>query len=792
MGKNHMRKRHCLELPEPAESFMDSFLLGNGRLGATVRSGIGEERIDLNLDRFWSGGPSTGFAEPSSAHLLPDLREALGRGDSATADALSQRMQGRGWTQSYQPLSGLRFRFDTSTEAHSYTRCLDLARATARHEYESAVGNATITSFVSGPRNVAVTIAQGENLLPLEAMQVHWDCPHPSDTHAWVEGGTYFFRISGRAPICVIPPYVDVETPVTYADDQPDADGTVAAGMGFSIVAALQSVTGGARLLIAAACGFRGWNRRPSADLDALQAEAESTLRASLLLSWPDLHAESVADHRTYFDRNDLELPHRPERGQMDPAQAELLYHFGRYLLISSSRPDTEPANLQGIWNTHPRPPWSSNHTTNINTEMNYWPAQATGLGDLAAPLVDMTEQLIQAGRDAARHYYGAPGSVVHHNTDLWRFSQPVQGGPMWANWTGALPWLIAHSWDHWEGGVADAAFARERLLPMMAEVVRFALFMLVADEAGNLVVSPSSSPEQCYVGPDNKPWGVTQGSTMDQVLYRQLFERFIILSTLLHAETDLAEEARTALTRLREPPTDADGALCEWSAGHRGADPGHRHFSHLYGLYPGGNPARYADPASVRSARLALDHRLAHSTERPGWSQSWILCMAARLGDAHLAQKSIAVLLTELTTNSLLVLHPYAGVPGNAIFQIDGNFGATAGILEMIVQSTSDTVLLLPSVPDDWNRGRVEGVHVRGGHVVSVSWEDKVVTHASLNARSNGPLCLDVPIGGQYEITCQSSPQPCQTTTASDPSAGRQRLIWSAVTGETYRVARL
>jgi len=783
-----MFDRYCLDLPSPAQGFMDSFLLGNGRLGATVRSGIGEERLDFNLDRFWSGGPSPAPDAESPAHLLPEVREAIRSGDSARADALSRAMQGKGWTQSYQPLSGLLFRFAPPSNTRGYMRRLDLANATARHMYTTEAGDVRVSSFVSAPRNVAVTLVEGD--LPCAGqIDLRWDCPHPCQTLEWTEGTTLWTRIVGRAPARVIPPYIQSDAPVWYGKDMPAKDGTVEAGMGFAVVAALQQVEGGVRLIVAAECGFRGWSQRPSADTEAMAQAAQDTVRAALTVDGKQLQQEHVADHRHYFDRNDLELPPRPELAERDPARAELLYHFGRYLLIASSRPGTEPANLQGIWNPYRRPAWSSNHTTNINTEMNYWPAHVAGLGDLAQPLVDMVEELVAAGRRSASHFYNAPGSVVHHNTDLWRFSQPVEGAPMWANWTGALPWLVSHCWDHWEYGAADDEFARKRLLPMLAEIVRFALFMLVEDGAGQLVVSPSSSPEHVFVGRDGNLWGVTEGSTMDQDLYRQLFERFVSLCVRFGLEAELAEKAQAALQRLRMPLIGEDGELCEWGPGLVGGEPGHRHFSHLYGLFPAGGPARSADPAFVEAATRSLERRMANSIDRPGWSQSWILCMAARLGDSDLAQRALAGLLTQLTTRSLLVLHPYSGVPDNAVFQIDGNFGATAGVLEMLVQSTADGVLLLAAVPASWHDGHLSGARARGGHDVHVVWRDGLVTSAVIRVAKDGAFALDLPAGCDYEVTCQSHASRCQTMRSTEQSSLRQCLTWQATAGESYRI---
>lgn len=789
-----MNKRYCIDLKTPAKGFMDSFLLGNGRLGSTVRSGVGEERININLDRFWSGGPQQAIDTASPAHLLPELRRAIRGREHARADEISSEMQGQGWTQSYQPLSGLRFRFEVADERSvtDYRRRLDLSTATAEHHYVSNGGTTRVISFVSSPQNVAVTAVRGEAMLPVSEMQLSWDCPHPSTSHSWIEGDVRWTRVVGRAPARVIPLYVSDGNPVSYSEDPPGQNGLVPTGMGFSVVAALLPIDGGAQLVVAAECGYRGSFQRPTADVGELSRRAQLTVHKALLLSPDELHRENVNDYRHYFERNDLRLPDRPGLAAANPAKAELLYHFGRYLLISSSRAGTEPANLQGIWNPYRRPAWSSNHTLNINTEMNYWPSLVTGLGDLAEPLIAMIEELVEAGKETARHFYAAPGSVAHHNSDLWRFSRPVKGLPMWSNWTAALPWLMSHCWDHWEYGAGDENFARDRLLPMMVEVTRFALFMLVDDADGCLVVSPSSSPEHCFLVQDGTTYGVTEGSTLDQVLYRQHLERFVTLAAQLGEESDLASEASAALARLRQPPVSEDGTLGEWAEGYQGAEPGHRHFSHLYGLFPGSSMTWHADRALSQAARKSLEDRLTHSKHGPGWSHAWVICLAARLRDSNLARHALEVLLTGLTTNSLLVLHPYEGVPDNSVFQIDGNFGATAGILEMLLQSVNGIISLLPALPDAWASGSLAGGRVRGGHVVDLSWEVGALTSAIVRAGRSTNVTLDVPSENSLRVTRVSDGSRCAVVVAGSPMKGRQHLTWPATEGETYSISPL
>ena len=772
-----MTARYCLDLPAPAQWFMDSFLLGNGRLGATLKGAMAAERIDLNLDRLWSGGPETVPRTPSPAGLLPALRAAVRRGDAATADALSRQMQGQGWTQSYQPLAGLLFGHAAGTGT-GYARRLDLSQAVSVQTYAAPAGPVELTAFVSAPRDVVVMLAQGAGLLPPEQMTLDWDCPHPASTRHWTEGAVRWAQVTGRAPSLVIPPYVDADPAILYAEDEPDADGLVDRGMGFAAVAALVPVAGGAMLVIGADCGFRGAFARPSADVAALAASAEAQVRAALGHSPQALMDEHRADHAALFGRADLHLPARPEMGARDPARAELFWHFGRYLLISSSRPGGEPANLQGIWNPYRRPAWSSNHTTNINTGMNYWPAEPVALGDLAAPLVRMVQELAQAGAATARHYYGLPGTVTHHNTDLWRFTRPVQGNPVWANWTGALPWLSAHLWDHWDYGSAGEDFARDTLLPLLAQIARFQLALLVDDGAGGLIASPSSSPEHPFLGPDGQPYGVTEGAAMDQELCHELFTRLVALSDRFGEEGEVAAQARAALTRLRLPGRDASGALMEWAQPLTGAEPGHRHLSHLYGLHPG---QRITGGDELAAARAALDHRMANGSGYTGWSMSWVISMAARLGDPARAAAALETLLTALATPALLVLHPYEGMPGNIVFQIDGNFGGTAGVTELLLQSAPGTIRLLPTLLPGWEDGSLTGLRARGGHRVDVRWQAGAVVAARVTAGRAGPLALDFPGTAGYDLDGEG------TVTTAAP--GRQGISWMAEAGRTYRL---
>ncbi|GGM05170.1 glycoside hydrolase N-terminal domain-containing protein [Dactylosporangium sucinum] len=721
--------RHRIELTAPAADFHDGFPIGNGRLGAMVHGRCGTEWFDLNADTLWSGGPLAPPPGPSPAGALPPLRAAIAAGDHARADALARSLQGPAWTQSYQPLGRLTLAYGSAGSASTdgYRRWLDLARAVAvtRH------GGAEVTSFVSAPDDVLVVSVAAPG-----APELH--SPHPGVTLGELDGCLVW---TGQAPESVLPNYVVDRSPaVTYGP----------AGMGFAVAAAVD----GDRLLVAAATGFRGPFESPSTDLSELALDAVARVSAARRLSTAELLERHVEEHRGWFGRADLHLPDAPRE--------ELLFHLGRYLLVAASRPGTQPANLQGIWNADVRPGWSSNWTTNINAQMNYWAAETTGLAELHEPLLTLTRDLAVAGAPTAAFHYGAGGAAAHHNTDLWRFTAPVPGEPQWANWPSALAWLSAHLWEHWSFGGEPPDPA------VFAAAARFTLDLLVPDASGALVLSPSTSPEHDFSGGTAVSWGCA----MDQELAREVLTRCAALGG------PLAAEASRALELLRPVQTGPDGALLEWYDDRPPGEPGHRHLSHLYGLYPGTRITETGTPADYAAARLALHQRLAAGTGHTGWSRAWVLCLAARLRDAPLAASSLRALLDELCSPSLLTLHPDAARPTGWIFQIDGNLGAAAGIAELLVQSHEGTVALLKTLPPAWSSGSARGLRCRGGHEVALSWAGGALREARIVAGRNGPLVADLPPG---PLTVPGA------TAAPGAAPGRRRLTWDATAGTEY-----
>ncbi|GAA1963563.1 glycoside hydrolase family 95 protein [Kitasatospora viridis] len=738
----------------PAASFLEALPLGNGRLGAMLYGGV-RETVELNADTLWSGGPGPRDREGAAEHLAELRTAVLREGDYARAEQLALRMQGP-YLHAYQPLATLQLGLG-EREVEEYERSLDLARAVHRVRYRSGGAEIVRESFVSAPDGVLVTRITSSVPGRLD-LTAHFDTPHPGATARVTGGGDLL--VGGRAP-------------AAFAFGEPDpASYTPDAGTGFA--AGLRVLATGGRvhgkgdtvtvtgadevlLLVAVATGYRGYDVPPVGPEDGPLAEVAAQLAAATPSSFQQLMDRHVADHTRLFDTCTVRLgepgpqpaDHLPtdERlalaraGAEDPGLAALLFAYGRYLLIASSRPGTQPANLQGIWNPQVVPPWNANWTTNINLQMNYWPAETTGLAECHEPLFDLLDDLAVTGARTAETYYGTGGWTVHHNVDLWRAANPVSGEPVWANWPMGGAWLCAHLWErHLFDG--DPDFLARRAYPLMRGAARFLLEFLTEDAEGRLVTCPSTTPEHRFRLPDGTLTAVAAGATMDHWLTGELFANTAAAARLLGTDEPFAAQLDAARARLRPPGTAPDGRLLEWWEDLPEEDPGHRHFSHLYGLHPGSALDPLTDPAGAAAAGLALERRLAHGGGSTGWSRAWTVALAARLGDGELAGRSVRELLDRYTAPNLLGLHP------PDLFQIDGNLGITAAIAELLLQSHNAVLRLLPALPAAWATGRADGLRARSGTTVDLCWSAGRLTEAVLHRRTDEELTVLLPPG--------------------------------------------
>lgn len=725
-----------------------------------VFGGAPDERIALNEDTLWSGAPRDGN-NPDAARHVPQIRQLVAEGKYPEADAICRKMQGP-YNESYQPLGDLLLHLDHGPAAN-YRRELDLDSAVARTEYEAGGVTFVREVFASHPAQVLVirVTASKPAALTFRASFRH---PLPIKTTAPVPDT---IRMTGKAPAHTDPNYVNNTPQPVVLDEAPGKGmrfearlhvqhkgGSVSIDNGVLVLRGATEAT----LLLAAATGFRGFAQAPDTPADTLAARCQQTLEAAAKRGYDRLRRDHIADHQQFFRRVALDLgppPSLPTDERLarlesadDPHLAALYFHYGRYLLIASSRPGTQPANLQGIWSQEVRPPWSANWTANINAQMNYWLAETTNLAELHQPLFDLIDELSRNGRKTAQVNYNLPGWVAHHNVDIWRQSAPVgsfgAGSPTWANWNMSAAWFCAHLMEHIRFG-APPDFARTRAYPILKSAAEFCLAWLYDDGSGRLTTCPSFSTENSFRAPDGRTAQTSAGCTMDIALIRELLTNCAELARTLGVDDDFRAKLDAARAKLPPYQIGRHGQLMEWSVDFDEPEPGQRHMSHMYPLYPGSEITPAGRPALARAARVSLERRLAAGGAYTGWSRAWAINFWARLEDGARAHESISMLLRKSTSKNLFDTHP-AGK--GFIFQIDGNFGGAAAIAEMLVQSHAGCVHLLPALPPAWPQGSVTGLRVRGGAEIAVRWTAGKAVEATLTARLRHAPVLRPPAG--------------------------------------------
>jgi alpha-L-fucosidase 2 len=751
---------HAMWFAAPSETWIESLPVGNGRLGAMVRGGARQDVIGLNEDTLWSGAPAAG-SNPRALASLPALRAAVFAQDYHGADRIAHAMQGP-YSESYLPLGDLLLDMAHGDAVSDYRRTLDLDAAIASTSYTAGGVRHSREVFASHPDQVIVI-----RLTTDRKRAIGCSVGLRTALQGKAIASARRITLSGKAPAVCQPNYRNVPDPVIY-DDTPGKAMAFAAVVDVETVDSTVSVRGdrleiaGASevvLRIAMTTGFRGHDRAPDRPIAEVVASAATQLDAACSRPFALLKAGHCTDHQRLYRRASLSIGTARSEAPTDrrradnatapeAAMAALLFNLGRYLLIASSRPGTQPANLQGIWNGEVRAPWSSNFTSNINVQMNYWHAETANLADCHQPLFDFIARVAKTGAATARDYYGMPGWCLHHNTDIWAMANPVglgEGDPQWANWPMAGPWLAQHLWHHYAFG-GDTAFLRNLAYPLMRGAAEFCAAWLVRNpRTGRLTTAPSMSPENQFLAADGKPAGISAGCTMDLALTRELFANCAAAAAVLGTDQDFARRLTGLVAELEPYRVGRHGQLQEWSEDFAEQDPAHRHISHLYPLYPGSEFTPRRTPDWAKAVRASMQRREDHGGAATGWSRAWATCIWARLGDGAHAGYSVDQFIAKSTVGNLFDTHPGKPLP---VFQIDGNFGIAAAIADMLMQSHDGAVALCPALPKAWRDGEVKGLRARGGATVGIRWTGGRVVSARLATTIAGEQAVRAPPG--------------------------------------------
>jgi alpha-L-fucosidase 2 len=751
----------------PAKDFNEALPIGNGRIGGMVYGGTNSELIHLNEDSVWSGGKRNRNNPDCLAHL-DEIRNLLFEEKVEQAEELAFRyMQGvTPNSRHYMPLGDLFIDMPNLGETTDYRRSLDLSNAMAVTEFTANGVRYTRTAFVSEPDSVMV---------------VHIEADSPNSVNVTA-------RIDGRED------YFDDSRP--YDEQTILFTGGTGGKDGISFASALTVVqiggtiyTEGGKLcvkdadevtyLLSAQTSYRTEGYEESALLDCEYA------RDSI---YDELLYRHVSDYQEYYDRVNFTLEDNSDGASELPTDERLkhlqgsssakdntlyalYYNYGRYLMVSASREGTLPMNLQGIWNKDMWPAWGCRFTININTEMNYWCAENSNLSECHAPLFDLIEKIRPNGRETAKTMYGCKGFVCHHNTDLWGDTAPQDLWMPATIWVTGGAWLCLHIYEHYLYTL-DRDFLEEKY-PTLKECADFFVDYLIEDKQGRLVTCPSVSPENTYLTESGTKGSLCIAPSMDSQIVYTLFTDVIDSAETLGRDAEYVEKLKSIRERLPQPEVGKYGQIKEWAIDYDEVEIGHRHISQLFALYPSNLITPYLTPELSKSARATLERRLAHGGGHTGWSRAWIVNMWARLLDAQKVEENLYALLAWSTNNNLLDNHPP--------FQIDGNFGGTAGIVESLMQSHEGNINLLPALPPSWTNGSISGIKARGNYTVSIAWENNALTTAEIVSNVLGEC--SVRPNCKVSVTCNGESIPYTTNNGV--------ITFNTQIGNTYVLTR-
>ncbi len=725
---------------QPAQKWEEALPLGNGRLGVMVFGKTSNEHIQLNDDSMWPADLGWDETEGNKSDL-ENIRQLLFKGKNTEADDLFvEKFSRKKVIRSHQTLGDLHINFNHQNIS-DYKRELNISKAIAMVSYRSAGHLITEKVFVSHPHSAIIIEFTSDAVEGLNG-KVHLSRPddegYPTVNTKTNEDNLLVMRgeVTQRGAMFDSKPApilkgVKFETCLNINN----TGGEILRGEDYLELKNVKKAT--FYLVSNSSFYHEDYPQQNKTDLAAIQG-----------INTESLEAKHIRDYQNLYSRVNLQLTDKNldtiatderikliKQDKVDVGLETLLFQYGRYLLISSSREGTNPANLQGLWNQHITAPWNADYHLNINLQMNYWLADVTNLGELNNPLFDYIDKLIDNGKITANKNYGCNGSFIPHATDLWAPTWLRAPTAYWGCSIGGGGWLMQHYWQHFEFS-RDITFLKNRAFPAITEVARFYSDWIIEDPRdGKLISSPSTSPENRFVNSKGKLVSTCLGSAMDQQVIAEVFDNYIQACEILQVKNTFLDKVKQQREQLRPGfVIGNDGRILEWDREYQESEPGHRHMSHLYGFHPGISVSKDKTPEIFEAVRKTLDYRLANGGAGTGWSRAWLINCSARLLDGEMAHDHIQLLFKKSIFDNLFDAHPP--------FQIDGNFGYTAGIAEMLLQSHGkNTIRLLPALPSIWKNGHIEGLKARGGFTVDMYWSDNILDKAVIASKYDNKI---------------------------------------------------